>query len=153
MIIETKWYFHHMTALNNHNSKTIHGYGDISAILHVLPIIIIGSKLDVRTMNNILVIFFSPSASLPALHWSAVPWFPGLRCGWYQGGIRHYLVLFLVPLFKLCPSPFSLHVSDAQPATAHLCLTPLLLWPGGQSRKRGTPVLAEGRCASVCHDL
>lgn len=78
-------------------------------------------------MNYILVIFFSPSASFPELSWSAVPWFPRLWCGWYQGGIRHHMVLFLVTLFKLCPSPFSLHVSDAQPAAAHLCLTPVLL--------------------------
>lgn len=73
------------------------------------------------------ITLFFPSASLPELSWGTVPRFLGFGRGWYQGGLRHHLVLLLVTLFKLCPSPFSLYVSNAQPAAAHLCLAPLLL--------------------------
>lgn len=94
--------------------------------------LIMGGKMfklrkEMPVFHCIKVYFPSYLASLPALHRGAVSGPVGLRGGWSEGGLRRDLVLFMVALLQLRPTPHQLLVPDAQPAAPHLRLPPLFL--------------------------
>lgn len=108
----------------------------------------------VRTILSIHCFRIWHTATVPALHWSPVSWFVGVRRRRREEAqLLHHLVLLLVSLCQLLHQTVPVPQQAAQPSAQDFRVSPLLLWHGGQPGKRGPTNAEKGRRADHSHDL
>lgn len=93
-------------------------------------------------------------AAFPALPGGPVPGFVGLRrCRREEAQLLHHLVLLLVSLCQLLHPDLPVPQEHAQPSPEDLCLSPLLLWPGGQPWEGRPEDADQGWCEDLSDEL
>lgn len=99
-------------------------------------------------------ICFVNTAAFPTLPGGPVPGFVGLwNCRREEAQLLHHLVLLLVSLCQLLHPAVPVSQEHAQPSLEDLCLSPLLLWPGGQPWKARPEDADQGWCEDLSDEL